>query len=62
MELYVQDALAMFRHHGCAEDSLVSKQRLTDILNKQASSHALPLFSPQILEEIWGQAETTSRG
>lgn len=58
----MQDALAMFRHHGCTEDALVSKQLLTDILNKQATAHALPHFSPQILEEIWGQAETTSRG
>ena len=58
----MQDALAMFRYHGCTEDALISKQRLIDILNKQAIIHTLPYFSPQILEDIWGQAETTSRG
>ncbi len=52
----------MFRHHGCSEDTLVSKQRLVDILNRQAAANKLPNFSPQIIEEIWGQAETTSRG
>ena len=52
----------MFRSYNCSEETLISKQKLTEILNKQANTNLHQGFNPNILEEIWGQAETTSRG
>jgi Ca2+-binding EF-hand superfamily protein len=52
----------MFRSYHCEEETLISKQKLTEILNKQANLNLHQNFSSSIIEEIWGQAETTSRG
>lgn len=52
----------MFRAYNCSEETLISKPKLTEILNKQANANLRHGFNPSILEEIWGQAETTSRG
>lgn len=54
--------LGMLRHHGCGEDALLTKHTLTAILDKQATVNLHRKFTPSILDELWGQAETTSRG
>jgi Ca2+-binding EF-hand superfamily protein len=62
MDDNLQKALAMFKHYGCDQETLVSRQKLMEILNRQAADRLNTAFSMHILEEIWGQAETTSRG
>jgi acyl-coenzyme A synthetase/AMP-(fatty) acid ligase len=54
--------IRMFKHYGCSEETLLTKQRLSEILNKQAAINLHSKFSPIIIDEIWGQTETTSRG
>ena len=52
----------MFKSYNCNEDSLLTKDELTSILNKQANNRLNHDFKPQIIREIWDQAETNSRG
>ena len=54
--------LKMFKSHGCHEESLLTKEELTKMLNKQANNKLRRDFNPIIIREIWGQAETNSRG
>jgi Ca2+-binding EF-hand superfamily protein len=54
--------IQMFKYYDCLDSTLVSKQKFIYILNKQANIHLHHNFSPSIVEEIWGQAETTSTG
>lgn len=39
----------MFRAYNCSEETLISKQKLTEILNKQANTNLRHGFNPNIL-------------
>lgn len=52
----------MFKSHNCHEESLLTREELTRILDKQANNNLGRNFNPTIIKEIWGQAETNSRG
>lgn len=54
--------LRMFKHYGCDEQTLLTKQKLIEILNKQATINLHRNFNSSIIEEMWGQTETNSRG
>jgi hypothetical protein len=54
--------LRMFKAYNCHEETLLTRDELSRILNKQANSKLNRDFSPQIIREFWGQAETNSRG
>lgn len=54
--------LHMFKSYNCNEETLLTKEELANILDQQAKNKLGRPFSPQIVREIWGQAETNSRG
>lgn len=54
--------LTMLRHHNCRQDALLTKIALAAILDKQAAVTLHRKFTSSILDELWGQVETTSRG
>ena len=54
--------IKMFKGYDCTEDTLMSKQELSRILDTQAKNKLGRPLSNQIIQEIWGEAETNSRG
>ena len=50
---YLPRILKMFRFYGCEESTLMSKQKLTDILNKQAKRHLGRNYTPNLIQEFW---------
>lgn len=53
--------LQMFKAYNCTEDTLLTKEELSNILDQQAQRKLGRPFNQQIVREIWGQAETNSR-
>jgi hypothetical protein len=52
----------MFNHYGCAQNTLINKPKLQDIFDKQSKNLRSSTFSPQIIDEFWGQSEAISKG